>query len=131
MTEVLPSVAAAEGTALYAWLLVALPAFGALVLLAGGRRTNAWGHLLGCATVLAAFGYGVALFSQTLGFDAAQRTRELGLGTFFAVNSLQVNYGLRLDPLSLTFDYQFVANPAFNADRGPVSIFAARIHIQL
>ena len=54
MTEVLPSVAAAEGTALYAWLLVALPAFGALVLLAGGRRTNAWGHLLGCATVLAA-----------------------------------------------------------------------------
>ena len=103
MTEVLPSVAAAEGTALYAWLLVALPAFGALVLLAAGRRTNAWGHLLGCATVLAAFGYGVALFSQTLGFDAAQRTRELGLGTFFAVNSLQVNYGLRLDPLSLTF----------------------------
>jgi len=103
VTEVLPSVADAEGTALYAWLLVALPAFGALVLLAGGRRTNAWGHLLGCATVLAAFGYGMALFSQTLGFDAAQRTRELGLGTFFAVNSLQVNYGLRLDPLSLTF----------------------------
>jgi high affinity Mn2+ porin len=35
------------------------------------------------------------------------------------------------DPLSLTFDYQYVVNPAFNADRGPVSIFAARIHIQL
>jgi len=27
-----------------------------------------------------------------------------------------------------TLDYQFVANPAFNRDRGPVSIFAARIH---
>jgi NADH-quinone oxidoreductase subunit L len=103
VTEVLPSVAAAEGTAVYAWLLVALPAFGALVLLVGGRRTNAWGHLLGCATVLAAFCYGVALFSQMLGFDASQRTRELGLGTWFAVNSLQVDYGLRLDPLSLTF----------------------------
>jgi high affinity Mn2+ porin len=25
-------------------------------------------------------------------------------------------------------DYQFVANPAFNRDRGPVSIFATRIH---
>ena len=29
---------------------------------------------------------------------------------------------------ALTFDYQFVDNPAYNADRGPVSIFAARFH---
>ncbi|MBV9730856.1 MAG: NADH-quinone oxidoreductase subunit L [Pseudonocardiales bacterium] len=103
MTGVLPPVTAAVGSAQYAWLLVALPAFGALVLLVGGRRTNAWGHLLGCATVLAAFGYGVVLCVEWLGFDASQRSRELGLGTWFAVNSLQVNYGLRLDPLSLTF----------------------------
>ena len=27
---------------------------------------------------------------------------------------------------SLTFDYQFVDNPAYNADRGPVNIFAGR-----
>ena len=27
-----------------------------------------------------------------------------------------------------TLDYQFVANPAFNRDRGPVSIFGARLH---
>jgi high affinity Mn2+ porin len=27
-----------------------------------------------------------------------------------------------------TLDYQFVADPAFNRDRGPVSIFAARLH---
>ena len=103
MTEVLPPVTAAVGSAQYAWLLVALPAFGALVLLVGGRRTNSWGHLLGCATVLAAFGYGVALYCEWLGLDASQRSRELGVGTWFAVNSLQVNYGLRLDPLSLTF----------------------------
>jgi len=25
-------------------------------------------------------------------------------------------------------DYQFVANPAFNRDRGPVSIFGLRLH---
>ncbi len=103
MTEVLPPVTAAVGYAQYAWLLVALPAVGALVLLAGGRRTNAWGHLLGCATVLTSFVYGVVLFSEWLGLDAAQRTQELGTGTWFAVNSLQVSYGLRLDPLSLTF----------------------------
>ena len=28
----------------------------------------------------------------------------------------------------LTLDYQFVTNPAFNRDRGPVSIFGARLH---
>lgn len=27
-------------------------------------------------------------------------------------------------------DYQFVANPAFNRDRGPVNFFAARLHFQ-
>jgi NADH-quinone oxidoreductase subunit L len=103
VSEVLAPVAVTGGTAQYAWLLVVLPALGAFVLLAGGRRTNAWGHLLGCATVLTAFVYGVTLFSEWLGFDAAERTRELGTGTWFAVNALQVSYGLRLDPLSLTF----------------------------
>lgn len=29
-----------------------------------------------------------------------------------------------------TADYQFIANPAYNADRGPVSIFAARLHAE-
>ena len=31
---------------------------------------------------------------------------------------------------TLTFDYQFVANPGYNADRGPVSIFAGRLHAE-
>jgi high affinity Mn2+ porin len=29
---------------------------------------------------------------------------------------------------ALTFDYQFIANPGYNADRGPVSIFSGRLH---
>jgi high affinity Mn2+ porin len=29
---------------------------------------------------------------------------------------------------TVTADYQFVANPAYNADRGPVSIFSCRLH---
>ena len=28
-------------------------------------------------------------------------------------------------------DYQFVANPAFNRDRGPVNILGSRLHIEL
>jgi high affinity Mn2+ porin len=30
----------------------------------------------------------------------------------------------------LTFDYQFVDNPGYNADRGPVNVFAVRAHWQ-
>ncbi len=30
-----------------------------------------------------------------------------------------------------TLDYQFVTNPAFNRDRGPVSVFGARLHWEL
>lgn len=31
---------------------------------------------------------------------------------------------------TLTFDYQFIVNPGYNADRGPVSIYAARLHAE-
>lgn len=33
-----------------------------------------------------------------------------------------------VDHLLLTLDYQYVVNPAYNKDRGPVSIFGARLH---
>jgi high affinity Mn2+ porin len=31
----------------------------------------------------------------------------------------------------ITFDYQFVENPAYNTDRGPVSIFGIRVHFMV
>src|SRR5277367_4834526 len=33
--------------------------------------------------------------------------------------------------VQLTGDYQFISNPAFNRDRGPVSVFGARLHWEL
>jgi high affinity Mn2+ porin len=30
----------------------------------------------------------------------------------------------------LTFEYQFIANPAYNRDRGPVSVFGTRLRTQ-
>ncbi len=96
-------VSSASGLAQYAWLLVALPAAGAAILLLGGRRTNSFGHLLGSATVLGAFGYGVALFVSSLRLPAEHRVAELDLFTWFDVGALQVDFGLRLDPLSLAF----------------------------
>jgi|SRR6266404_133647 len=42
---------------------------------------------------------------------------------------LEAYYAYSLNKWStLTFDYQFVVNPAHNADRGPVSIFSSRLH---
>ncbi len=54
-----------------AWLLLAFPLAGAAILLLGGKRTNAWGHLLGVAMPVAAFGYGMFAFIAMLGYPAA------------------------------------------------------------
>jgi NADH-quinone oxidoreductase subunit L len=99
----LPEVGAATGSAGLAWLLVALPAAGALVLFLAGRRADAWGHILGVLTVVAAFVVGVLIFVQTAGLPAADRTREQSLYDWISVAGLHVDFGLRLDPLSLTF----------------------------
>jgi high affinity Mn2+ porin len=44
---------------------------------------------------------------------------------------LETYYSYNLNAWSsVTFDYQFVADPAYNADRGPVHIFAGRYHAE-
>jgi NADH-quinone oxidoreductase subunit L len=87
----------------FAWLLLVLPLVGAVILLLAGKAANKWGHLLGCATVLAAFVYGVILFFDTTGHAAAQRVSELHIFSWIPVQALQIDFGLRLDPLSVTF----------------------------
>jgi NADH-quinone oxidoreductase subunit L len=99
----LPEVGVAAGVASAGWLLFALPALGAVVLLLAGRRADRWGHWLGVATVAASFVVGLAIFVETLGLAPDQRTRELSVFRWFAVGGLNVDFGLRLDPLSLTF----------------------------
>ncbi|HEV2268297.1 MAG TPA: carbohydrate porin [Steroidobacteraceae bacterium] len=47
-------------------------------------------------------------------------------------NILETYYELAaLSALHVTLDYQWVGNPAYNRDRGPVSIFALRVHAEL
>jgi high affinity Mn2+ porin len=42
---------------------------------------------------------------------------------------VETYYDVRLAPhVNAALDYQFVANPAYNRDRGPVSIFGVRLH---
>jgi NADH-quinone oxidoreductase subunit L len=94
----------AVGVQRLGWLLLAFPTAGAAVLLLGGRRTNAWGHLVGCAMSLAAFCYGVIAFAAMLGYPAGQRSREVAVYTWIpAIGRFHANIGLLLDPLSICF----------------------------
>lgn len=43
---------------------------------------------------------------------------------------LEMYYALPIATWMLTFDYQYIVNPAYNRDRGPVSILALRAHSQ-
>ncbi len=85
------------------WLLLALPLFGAAVLLLAGRRSDRWGHLFGCATVLGAFAVGVVLFTDMLSRHSEQRGLHVAGFSWVPVGGLQVNFGALLDPLSMCF----------------------------
>lgn len=87
----------------YTWLLVALPLAGAAILLFGGRRTDAWGHLLGCAAALAAFGVGAMLLADMLGRDGLERAIHQQVFTWIPAGGLQVDFGLQIDQLSMCF----------------------------
>jgi NADH-quinone oxidoreductase subunit L len=87
----------------FTWLVVALPAVGAAILLLGGRRTDSWGHLLGCATALASFGVGLELLADMLGRHGDARTIGQNLFSWVPVGGLQVDFGLQVDQLSICF----------------------------
>ncbi len=47
-------------------------------------------------------------------------------------NIAELFYELKLTNMVWgTLDYQFVDNPAYNRDRGPVHVFSARVHVEL
>ena len=74
--------------------------------------------------------------------DSARRYFALGglgiligdgqLPHYHTENILEAYYSAQLTPwLTASADYQFIANPAYNSDRGPVSFLGARLHAQL
>lgn len=93
------------GTGIHAliWLLPALPLTGAAVLLLAGRRSDRWGHLLGCAAALASFVVAVMLFVDMVGRADSDRVAQQHLFSWLPVAGLQVDFGLRLDQLSMCF----------------------------
>ena len=91
----------ATGALKLSWLLLAFPLFGAVVLLVGGRRTNRWGHLLGCAMPVAAFVYGAIAYFTLLG--DTNREQDQHLYTYILVGRFQASVNLLVDPLSICF----------------------------
>src|SRR5215204_4215982 len=93
----------ATGLFTYAWLLIAIPALSAVILLLGGRATDAWGHLLGTLTPLISFLISLAMFFSLLGREETERQVGQQLFTWFQVGSLDVGMDLLYDPLSALF----------------------------
>ena len=91
----------AHGIQSAAWVLLALPALSAAVLLLAGKRADRWGHLLGAAVPIVLFGYSVALFFSVKG--QSHREIQQHLFTWIPVGGLHVDAGLLIDPLSLVF----------------------------
>ncbi|QQM67039.1 NADH-quinone oxidoreductase subunit L [Actinomyces weissii] len=94
---------AAHGPAALAWLLIAVPAASAAVLLLAGRRSDAWGHWLGLAAAVFSALLGLTILAQSLSLPAAERVMEMELWRWFSAGDLSIDVGLRIDPLSLTF----------------------------
>ncbi|NNM47550.1 NADH-quinone oxidoreductase subunit L [Knoellia sp. DB2414S] len=94
---------AATGITAYAWLLVALPALGAAVLLLGGRRTDKWGPLFAVAMSWSAFVVGFIVWIAMLGRDGESRAMHLDLYNWVPAGSFQLNAGMLVDQLSVTF----------------------------
>ena len=83
--------------------LIALPLFGAAVLLLAGRRSDRWGHLLATALSGMSFVLGAVQFYQMLGRSSENRAVTQKLFSWISVGSFKVDAGLLVDQLSICF----------------------------
>jgi len=99
VTEIIP----AEGIFALLWVLIALPAVGAAILLLGGRRTNAGGPYLGVLTVIGSAVIAILMLLALMDQPAEQRTVVQTVYDWVFVGSFQVSFALQLDQLSIVF----------------------------
>src|SRR5581483_11384632 len=83
------------------WLLIAIPAASAAILLLSGRRANSWGPWLGVLAPAISFVLGFIAFVQ-IG-QRTDRLAEQNLWSFIPVGDLHVDFGLMFDPLTGVF----------------------------
>jgi NADH-quinone oxidoreductase subunit L len=83
--------------------LIALPLFGAVALLLGGRRTDKWGHLLATAMSAGSFAVVVYQLFQMLGRSTEDRAITQVLFSWIKVGTFDIDAALLLDQLSICF----------------------------
>ena len=83
--------------------LIALPLFGATILLLAGRRADKWGHILGTLMPASSFAVGLYQLSLMLGRSTKERPVGQKLFEWISVGSFKVDAGLLLDQLSICF----------------------------
>jgi len=83
--------------------LIALPLFGATILLLAGRRADKWGHLFATAMSASSFGVGLYQLSQMLSRPTEERAVGQKLFSWINVGTFNVDAGLLLDQLSICF----------------------------
>src|SRR3954462_2195291 len=97
----------ADGVFSLLWLVIALPALGAVILRIGGPltkgRLDKRGPLIGCALPLMSFVVSVVLFVTMLGRASDDRQVSQHLFTWFEAGGLHVSFDLLYDPLSSLF----------------------------
>jgi NADH-quinone oxidoreductase subunit L len=93
----------ADGVFSLLWLVIALPALGAAILLIGGRRTDRWGPLLATALPIGSFVLSLVMFIVSLGRDEGERQVTQHLYTWIQTGHLDVGMDLLYDPLSSLF----------------------------
>ena len=93
----------ATGVFSWAWLMIAIPAASSALLLVLGRRSDRWGHLLATLASWAAFAVGVAVIATMLSLPAQGQRIALPLFSWIPAGDFSVDFGLMLDPLSMTF----------------------------
>jgi NADH-quinone oxidoreductase subunit L len=95
---------ATSGVLSLLWVIIALPALGAaVILLLGNDRTSRFAHLLGCATVLGSFVVSLLCFLALLGRDEGSRQVHQTLYTWVEAGSFKAGFGLLYDQLSALF----------------------------
>lgn len=94
---------AASGLASYAWLMICIPLTSAALLLLMGRVSDKWGHWVGVVASWASFAVGFGIVVEMLNMAPEARRMALPLFTWIPAGDFTVDFGLMVDPLSMTF----------------------------
>lgn len=93
----------ATGNVSLIWLAVAIPLVSAGILLVLGRSARAWGHWLGIGASTASLVVGLMAALELVGLDASERVQNVSLYDWIPGGDIDVELGMRVDPLSITF----------------------------